>query len=64
MGILTGRRSLNSLMIFFLLFKGIIWLALATATEVPPLVSLATLSALLVCLPSPYVAGAHGVELE
>jgi hypothetical protein len=36
--ILTGRCSLNSLTFFFFR-KGVIWLALATATELPPVVS-------------------------
>jgi hypothetical protein len=40
--ILTGSGSLKWLILFFF-HKGVVWLALAVATEIPPLVSPASL---------------------
>ena len=42
--ILAGRDSLKWLSILFFFRKGVVWLALAVATEIPPLVSPASLS--------------------
>ena len=57
--ILTGRGSFD-LLIFFR--KGLIWLALATVAEIPPVVSPASLSFLPFCLYPLFVVGAYHVE--
>ena len=51
--ILTGRSFLNSLIFF--LHKGVIWLALAAATELLPLVSLVSLRVLPFSLYLPFL---------
>jgi hypothetical protein len=52
------------MMFCFAYRKGVIWFALATAAEVPPLVGPATLSVPTVSLIFSLLVGAHGVGLE
>ena len=52
------------MMFCFAYRKGVIWFALAAATEVPPLVGPATLSVPAVSLIFSLLVGDHGVELK
>lgn len=59
-----ARRDSFNLLIFFFFRKGIIWLGIAFAAEIPLLVCLAILSSLLFCLYPVYVVGVYYVAFE
>jgi hypothetical protein len=57
--ILIGLGSFN-----FVILKGVIWLVLGSAIEIPPLVSPASLSFVSFCLYPVSVAGVHFFAFE